>query len=263
MPEGHTLHRLARDHQKWFAGQKLIVCSPQGRFAEEADQLSGMKLQRVSAHGKHLFYHWPGSLITHIHLGLYGKFRLHQNPPPDPRGAVRVRVVGTERSFDLNGPTCCELIDVGELTAIKQRLGEDPLLPDAAPETVWASLQRRRSPIGAVLLNQSVIAGLGNIFRAEILFLAGINPEKPANEVSRTEFEDIWRLSVDFLKTGVKYNRIITTHIGQSIKGLSKLKAAERLNIYKKSNCPKCDGKISVSELGNRKLYYCSRCQTG
>ena len=59
MPEGHTIHRIARDHQKWFAGQKLIVTSPQGRFEDEAQRVSGKKLREVTAHGKHLFYHWP------------------------------------------------------------------------------------------------------------------------------------------------------------------------------------------------------------
>ena len=108
MPEGHTLHRIARDHSKWFGGQKLIVFSPQGRFEEEAEQLSGRTLSKAEAFGKHLIYRF-GKKIMHVHLGLYGKFRLHKNPAPDPRGAVRVRMVGDSRSFDLNGPNSCQL----------------------------------------------------------------------------------------------------------------------------------------------------------
>ena len=88
MPEGHTIHRIARDHTKWFAGQKLIVTSPQGRFEDEARKVSGKQLRTVSAHGKHLLYHWNRNLIGHIHLGLNGNFRLHNNPPPKPRGVV-------------------------------------------------------------------------------------------------------------------------------------------------------------------------------
>ena len=99
MPEGHTIHRLAKDHQKWFAGQKMGALSPQGRFSEEAEQISGLKLVSTSAHGKHLFYHWEDGQTMHIHLGLYGKFRVHRNPAPEPRGAVRVRMGTTNRGF--------------------------------------------------------------------------------------------------------------------------------------------------------------------
>lgn len=91
MPEGHTIHRMARDHGKWFAGQRLTVASPQGRFESEAQSLNGKVLKTVEAHGKHLYYVFTGGSVLHIHLGLYGKFRLFKNPPPEPRGAVRVQ----------------------------------------------------------------------------------------------------------------------------------------------------------------------------
>ena len=94
MPEGHTIHRIARDHRGWFADQTMGLCSPQGRFEKEAKKLDGSVLKDVTAHGKHLFYHWSPRKIVHIHLGLYGKFRIHSNPAPDPRGAVRVRMIG-------------------------------------------------------------------------------------------------------------------------------------------------------------------------
>lgn len=157
MPEGHTIHRIARDHQNWFAGQKLIVSSPQGRFEEGASNISGKKLRDVTAHGKHLFYHWNRNLIGHVHLGLYGKFRLHKNPPPEPRGVVRVRMIGEEKSFDLNGPNCCELIDKAKHEELRLRLGEDPLRDDASAEWVWQRMQKSRSAIGSLLLNQSVM----------------------------------------------------------------------------------------------------------
>ena len=133
MPEGHTVHRIARDHNKAFAGQKMIVGSPQGRFEEEANRLTGRKLKSVSAHGKHLFYHWTpgrgsssGANLVHIHLGLYGKFRLHKNPAPEPRGAVRVRMIGTEKAFDLNGPTRCELLSKTDYQTLLDRLRTSP-----------------------------------------------------------------------------------------------------------------------------------------
>lgn len=159
------------------------------RFQDEAKKLSGRKLREVTAHGKHLFYHWNRNLVAHIHLGLYGKFRVHKNPPPEPRGAVRVRMIGKKKSFDLNGPNCCELITGKEHDELRLRLGEDPLRKDASSETVWQKVQNSRSAIGSLLLNQSVIAGVGNVYRAEILFLLGIHPQRPAKEIGRETFD--------------------------------------------------------------------------
>ncbi len=139
MPEGHAIHRIARDHHDLFAGQSLQTCSPQGRFAESAAYLQGRRCMRVEAHGKHLFYHWEAGAILHIHLGLYGKFRLHHNPPPAPVGQVRLRCQGIERSFDLNGPNCCELIGEAERSQFAERLGADPLRNDAEPGRAWSS----------------------------------------------------------------------------------------------------------------------------
>ena len=164
MPEGHTVHRIARDHTRAFAGQKMIVTSPQGRFEDEAKLLSGRKLISVTAHGKHLFYHWSPKRgaatktnLVHIHLGLYGKFRLHKNPAPEPQGAVRVRMIGSEKAFDLNGPTRCELLSTADRQKLLDRLGQDPLQKEADPEIVWRRLSRSRAAIGTLLLNLSLI----------------------------------------------------------------------------------------------------------
>jgi endonuclease-8 len=262
MPEGHTIHRIARDHRNWFVGQKMVASSPQGRFQSEVEQINGRQLRDVSAHGKHLFYHWNQNLITHVHLGLYGKFRLHKNPAPEPRGAVRLRMVGAERTFDLVGPNCCELIDGSALKQLKSRLGEDPLRDDASPGTVWTKIQKSRSAIGSVLLNQSVIAGVGNVYRAEILFLLGIHPELPANQISRQTFDKLWQLTARLLAIGVRYNRIITLGYRSDGSVPKRLSAAERTAIYKKRRCPSCDAPVKSWELANRKIYACNTCQT-
>jgi endonuclease-8 len=261
MPEGHTIHRIARDHHHWFAGQKLSLSSPQGRFSDEAQQLDGRELQAVSAHGKHLFYHWGRQLITHIHLGLYGKFRAYRGVPPTPRGAVRVRMIGFERAFDLVGPTRCELLDQKQLTLLQSRLGEDPLRTDASPEKVWKKLQKSRSAIGSLLLNQSVIAGVGNVYRAEILNLLGIPPQLPANAMTRKMFDDLWCLTCRLLRIGVRYNRIITAGLDEQGRVPRYLKAAERLNVYKRAFCQQCDAPVQTLLLANRKMYVCPNCQ--
>lgn len=262
MPEGHTIHRIARDHQKWFAGSKVIVTSPQRRFEDEAKRISGKKLREVSAHGKHLFYHWNRNLVCHIHLGLYGKFRVHRNPPPEPRGAVRVRMIGKDKSFDLNGPNCCELIGKKQYEKLRARLGEDPLDSNASADSVWGKMQKSRSAIGSLLLNQSVIAGIGNIYRAEILFLLGIHPQMPANEIDRDTFGRLWELAVNLLEIGVQRNQIITAGITASGNPRKRLRASQRLNIYKRSHCPKCETPVKTWILANRKMYACGTCQT-
>ncbi len=261
MPEGHTIHRIASDHQKWFAGQRFVALSPQGRFSDEAKRINGRQLRDVSAHGKHLFYHWNRHLITHIHLGLYGKFRLQRNPPREPRGAVRLRMIGRERSFDLIGPNCCELIDTCQFEKLTLRLGVDPLRDDASAETVWNKLQKSRSAIGSLLLNQSVLAGVGNVYRAEILFLMGIHPQFPANQITRETFDKLWKLTSRLLKIGVQHNKIITAGFDAEGRVPKHLKASERLNIYKRSRCPRCDRPVKTWDLANRKMYACDRCQ--
>lgn len=261
MPEGHTIHRIARDHNNTFSGQKLIVLSPQGRFADSAAELTGRKLNTVEAHGKHLCYHWSGGKLMHIHLGLYGKFRRHNSPPPEPRGQVRVRVIGQFHSFDLNGPNTCELITRKDWQTIRDRLGEDPLRRDCDAERAWARISRSRVAIGTLLLNQSVIAGVGNIYRAEVLYLLGIHPEKPGKELTREQFDALWAKLTELLEIGVKYNRIIIAEPADVGKTRGRMLRDERLLIYKKASCQNCGGKVRSWELGARKVFACDKCQ--
>ncbi len=267
MPEGHTIHRLALDHAKIFAGQKLIVLSPQGRFGDEAEVLSGKEFQGTEARGKHLFYRLgsgkpQSQTLVHIHLGLYGKFRVHKNPAPEPRGAVRVRMIGQHKTVDLNGPTACEILSPEKYQALRDRLGEDPLRKDAEPERVWQRFQRSRSSLGTLLLNQAVIAGVGNVYRAEILYLLKLDPQRPGNSIDRQQFDALWNLTVDLLKIGVKYNRIITVDSSVAGKPLSRLNSQERLLCYKKTHCVDCGSKIRKWTLAARTMYACQTCQT-
>ncbi len=210
MSEGHTVHRFAIDHNKWLAGQRLKVSSPQGRFEAGAKLLFGKSLKTVEAHGKHLYYSFSSKLVLHVHLGLYGKFRLHQSPPPEPRGAVRIRFVGKTHTLDLNGPNQCEILSSKQVCDSRSKLGEDPLRSDADPERVWIRIQKSKKPIGQLLLDQSIVAGIGNIYRAEIFFLLKIHPSRPSSSLTRIEFDDLWKTSLRLLAVGVKYNRIIT-----------------------------------------------------
>jgi endonuclease-8 len=272
MPEGHTVHRIACDQTKTFASQKMIVVSPQGRFEAEAKKLSGRHLIGAEAFGKHLIYLWgtktrepakeaKPSAIMHVHLGLYGKFRLHKNPPPEPRGAVRVRMIGYERAFDLNGPNTCELLSKEAFEQLKNRIGADPLRGDADPQRAWQKITKSRRAIGGLLLDQSVIAGIGNIYRAEILFKLGIHPEVKGNELTREQFDAIWSLTVKLLQIGLKYNRIITVDRKDVDKPLSRLSRFERILVYKKNRCSTCGNRVRQWEVAARKMYACENCQ--
>ena len=261
MPEGHVLHRLARDHTKEFAGQRLALSSPQGRFADGASQLNDRILRSVEAHGKHLCYHWSGGKLLHVHLGLYGKFRLHPLPVPEPRGQVRVRVVGKDKAFDLNGPSTCEVLTKKQWSAVQQRLGADPLRIDGDVELVWQRISRSRMAIGSILLNQSVIAGVGNIYRSEVLHLLEIHPETPGQCLAREQVDSLWTRLQSLLRIGVKYNRIIITEPKDIGKPRSRMNREERLLVYKRPHCSKCDSRIESWLLGARLVFACPNCQ--
>ena len=222
--------------------------------------MNGRILTAVDAHGKHLFYDWEGRIL-HIHLGLYGKFRCHKCPPPKPRGAVRLRVIGDQNAFDLNGPTACELLSKPKLQTVLDRLGVDPLRDDADPVKAWDRIRRTNSPIGTILMNQNIIAGVGNVYRSEILHLLNIHPERKANTLTRSEFDALWTLTVDLLRIGKRYNRIIVANPNDVGKSRSQMNSSESLLVYKKQYCSRCETPIESWQLAARKVFACPICQ--
>ena len=261
MPEGHKTHYLARQHREIFEGQTVSVTSPQGRFRAEARKVSRRTLITVAAYGKHLFYYFDNELQIHVHLGRYGKFRQHDCPPPKPVGKVRMRVVGDNVAIDLNGPTTCRVIDQRQELEILSKLGPDPLL-GARKQDVWKVIGSKNKPIGALLLDQSVIAGVGNIFRAEILFDIGLDPNLNGSEMSKTQFDRLWRSTVKLMRRGLKYGKIISVTASEAGMPLSEVEGKERFWIYGKQDCPRCGGPIQTIELASRKLYLCPTCQS-
>ncbi|HEY5845351.1 MAG TPA: DNA-formamidopyrimidine glycosylase family protein, partial [Microlunatus sp.] len=192
MPEGHSIHRLARRHKKLFAGEPVRVSSPQGRFAEGAALLDGRVLEGTDAWGKHLFHRYAGGQWLHIHLGLYGKFADGALPAPEVRGALRMRVESATTWLDLRGPIRCEVITAEEKAVIVGALGPDPLRPDADPDLAGAKFARSRIAIGALLMNQAVLAGVGNVYRAEILYRHRVHPYLPGRELETVVWADMW-----------------------------------------------------------------------
>lgn len=260
MPEGHTLHRLARDHDDLFGGTTVMVTSPQMKF-EGAELVNGRVLERSHAYGKHLFHDYDTGQSVHVHLGLFGRFFRHDVPPPPPRDTCRMRVVNGSGAIDLVGATACELVTPDEVAAIMDRLGPDPLRPDADPDKAWAALQRRRVGIGRALMDQGVLAGVGNVFRAELLYVHGLHPEVPATDVSRETWESMWDTLVEWLRYGARYNRIVTTDPHDIGRPRSRMTRDQRVHVYRREHCRACGSEIRRWDLAGRWAYACETCQ--
>jgi endonuclease-8 len=267
VPEGHTLHRLARLHRRRFAGAPVAVSSPQGRFAGSASAVDGRVLQRTSAWGKHLFHHYVDGPTVHVHLGLYGHFTEWARPPglamPPPVGQVRMRMVGAEYGTDLRGPTVCELLDDAQVAEVVSRLGPDPLRRDADPAWAWARISKSRRPIGALLMDQTVIAGVGNVYRNELLFRHGINPYRPGRTITDAEFEAAWRDLVELMKIGLRRGKIIVVRPEHDHGAPSYLPDRPRTYVYRRAGdpCRVCATPIHTAELEGRNIFWCPTCQ--
>jgi endonuclease VIII len=265
MPEGHTIHRLARDHDRWFAGDRPSVGSPQGRFADEAAGLDGCTFLRAEAFGKHLLHTWdhPDRPHVHIHLGLFGRCRSYRPPGPDPRDSVRYLLAGEKGTIHLIGATACAWIDDDGWAAIRERIGEDPLREDADPDRAYERLRRRRRPVAAVLLDQDVIAGLGNVFRADLLCALRIDPHLPARDLDRERFDALWELARDRLREGVRTRAIRVAPADEPPHPEAGRREKDRVYVYKRRRCRRCAGPVAQEKLEQRTLYWCPSCQGG
>jgi DNA-formamidopyrimidine glycosylase len=262
MPEGHTVHRIANSFNKVFSGKKVRVSSPQGRFTQ-ADLVSGKKLVEAKAHGKQMFLHF-GKAIVRIHLGIYGKwsFQHFLASPPEPVGEVRARFLIPNQLADLRGPTACEVIDEHQLQQTLRKLGPDPLSKDQAGKNLERFVDRAHSssrPIAELLMNQSVIAGVGNVYRAELLYRARLNPYVPGKKTPKELLESIWLDAQRLMPIGVRTGMMLTRD--GYLKGKPDL--ADRYYVYKRAGerCRECSAKVVMEILTARKLYFCPRCQ--
>jgi DNA-formamidopyrimidine glycosylase len=267
MPEGHVVHRQARRIQRAFRGRTMSVTSPQGRFDDGARLLDGSTIRRADALGKHLLVDFDDERTLHVHLGLYGKWEFGSGHAPPPVGQVRLRLVGGEGFADLRGPTVCEVLDPDAVSTLAQRIGPDPIRKDADPERAWTRVSRSRAPIGTLLMDQSVFAGVGNIYRAEALYRAGIDPYRPGCDVSRAEFDVMWDDLVVLMRDGVKRGRIDTVRDEHSPRTMGRPRRRDRhggeVYVYRREgqHCLECHDEIAWSDMSGRNLYWCPTCQ--
>lgn len=330
MPEGHTVHRLAAAFEADFAGQRVRVASPQGRFAAEAERLDGQVLLGAEAVGKHLLLAFapsddvapddPAASLVHVHLGLYGSWTFagddgfaaaHAIGAPRrrigeqetavrveadaegeerdaaadwrrivPRDTVRVRLAGAHGLADLTGPTACELYDQAQRTELLARLGPDPLREDADAERFVARVRSSRTPIGTLLMNQDVIAGVGNIYRAEALFRARLDPWVPGRELGAPLVRGIWDDLAVLMAYGARTGRIVTTQPehrdieariiersrGPQQNGVDEAGVVPReksFYVYHRQTlpCRVCGTTVRSADMAGRTVFWCPRCQ--
>ncbi len=222
-------------------------------------------LEGVDARGKHLFYSWSSGDILHVHLGLFGKFRVHATDPPPPTDGTRLAWEAPSGRLYLAGATIVELIDPASREAIEHRLGPDPLAPRDDDAARFAErLSARSVPIGAALLDQKAIAGVGNVYRAELLFMVGIDPATPAKDLDAGQVERLWVATVERLRAGERSGRIVTVDPAEvGARSARDLRRDDRLYAYKRDGqpCRRCGSEIRTTELGGRSIWWCPRCQ--
>ncbi|MFC4556182.1 Fpg/Nei family DNA glycosylase [Georgenia faecalis] len=177
--------------------------------------------------------------------------------PPEPRGAVRVRLVGRHGVADLTGPTACEVVTAAEKAAVQARLGPDPLRPDGDVEAFVAGVRARRRPVGELLMDQAVIAGVGNIYRAEVLYRARVHPRRLGRDVPAARLREMWADTAALMADGVAVGRIRTTRPEH------RHGDEEPWYVYHRTGLPclVCGATVVDAEMAGRRAYWCPRCQ--
>jgi endonuclease VIII len=268
MPEGHTLHRLAAEIDTAFGGRRVRTDSPQGRFAASAALLDGTLLRGAEAFGKHLFLRFSRGRWVHVHLGLYGTLLVAAAPAPEPRGAVRLRVYNRAAYADLRGPTICSLVTEQQRDRVLDRLGPDPLRPQAdSAERAWGRVSRSRTPVGVLLMQQDVVAGVGNVYRAEVLFRHGVDPQLPGRDLDRATWTALWDDLVELMSDGVRTGRIDTVLPEHAPEATGRAPRVDdhggEVYVYRRAGMPclVCGTPVATQPVAGRNLFWCPSCQ--
>ncbi|MEV1200028.1 DNA-formamidopyrimidine glycosylase family protein [Microbispora rosea] len=267
MPEGHLVHRYADEQHEALAGRVVRAASPQGRF--DARPYDGRVVEGVEALGKHLLYWVEDAPPIHVHLGMRGLFLRYDDPAAEPRKGTRLRLATGDAAFDLIAPARCEPMDERAVAALRAVTGPDPLRPDTLrPDTASATaldpdrdtvgnqvrdtvreeavrrLLAARTPVGAAVLDQSVWSGIGNAWRAELLFLTGLDPG--ARDIGAEAAGRLWDTAVRYLALGRDAGRVV-----------SDPGAPDERWVYKRERCRRCGAAVRTWTLASRTAYAC------
>jgi endonuclease-8 len=242
MPEGDSLHRAARRLQV-LVGERVAVETPHPRAAAErvAERLDGRRLEAVEAVGKNLLLSFEGGLVLRSHLRMSGRWQVVERGSAR-RGTPWLVLSGAERQAVLwNGP-------VLELSArAARRLGPDILAEPPDLSAMVANLRREPGrELGDTLLDQRLVAGIGNVWKAEALWHARLSPWRRLADVTDEELERVLVEAATLMRASVDGMR-------------------EARSVYRKAGrpCPRCGTAIRSRGQGddNRTAYWCSSCQ--
>jgi endonuclease VIII len=257
--EGDTIHRTARRLHAWLDRQPLhqaIAPSPQSPLRRQSERLAtleGDTLEETEARGKHLFLHFGGGLVLHSHLGLRGSWRTHRRGERWQRPVRSAWVVlsTADRSAAQFGGPRLALRTEGEirLDPRLRALGPDVLAAGFEPGQGVAALRTRadaREQLGDVLLRQTVLAGIGNIYKSEGCWEAGIDPWRRLADLDDRALERVTEAIAGLMRAGVETGRTPR-------------------RIYRRAGepCPRCGTPIGSRGQGdaNRTTYWCLGCQ--
>ena len=251
MAEGDTILRLSRRLEAALGGEKLAVSAPNPRGrAAGVERLDGRRLDRAEARGKHLLLHC-GGLVLHSHLAMSGGWHLYRRGASWRRARSQAWAVLASRgqeAVEFGGPTL-RLLSAYRLRLDPQlaRLGPDILAADFEPEPVVAAM--RASPergLGDALLDQTLVAGIGNIFKSEACFAARANPWRPVGDLDDEELASV-----------------LLAARGQMLDAVARGRHPPA--VYRRHGpCPNCGDRLSSRGQGdaNRTTYWCPRCQS-
>jgi len=255
--------------------------------------IDGRKLERVMAVGKHLGYDFGKDRVLHVHLGLQGDFTEGSGPLLPVKGALRLRMwnaeavkkpAGPDASkphrwyseddgsdnlapekvawVELRGPMDCSVFSQEMWEKLLKRLGPDPLNGDG-PEKMIAKVAKSKKAIGELLMDQSVAAGIGNIYRAEFLYRARLNPFTPGSQVEESTLRSIWKEAGVLMKAGMVDRRIVTTKPSDRPHKTGQALKEEAHYVYRRQGrpCFVCGTKILTKVMAGRNLFWCPVCQ--
>lgn len=266
MPEGDTIARAAATLQQALAGQLVSAFTSTLaplRAANEDHPVAGRIVDDVSAHGKHLVMRFSGALVLRTHMRMHGSWHLYR--PGErwrrPAHAWRVRL-DTESwvavAFDVYD---AELVPVNDARSLAVIAALGPNLLDEVVDVALVAARVRAAgdrAIGEVILDQRVIAGLGNVLRAEVLFLSGLHPQRPASSLL---VEDAERL----VTHGVRQLRLNARPGAGMRRTTGRMARDERLWVYQRTGlpCRRCGTTIASDQhsVTGRRVYWCPACQ--
>jgi endonuclease-8 len=261
VPEGDTIHRVASALRPLLVGASLAWVRVAGA---RRDELAGDTVTAIATHGKHMTIDTARGWSLRVHLGMYGKWRRYRAPRPAPADASLVLATGTDELACLRAHTV-ELMarrDPRHGRALAA-LGPDVLAPDFEPAAAAARARAAgATPIGVVLLDQRIAAGIGNVYKSEVLWLEHTSPFAPAARLADERLTALYARARALMRMNVGPGKRMTRTGPRGDRA-----ADERYHVYGRTRrpCPRCRTPLVSAMQGEqlRRTYYCPTCQPG